>query len=138
MSKRSWLLAALAAGAIVGSSGAGFANAGPPRGSATKLQRVTLQLKWVAQAQFAGYFAAKAKGFYRQAGLDVKIKLGGPDISPEQVVLGGQAEFGIDWLPSLLAQRDTGNNLVNIGQVYTRSGTTEVTWRSSGIDNFKK
>ena len=95
MSKRSWLLAALAAGAIVGSSGAGFANAGPTRSSATKLQKVTLQLKWVAQAQFAGYFAAKAKGFYRQAGLDVKIKLGGPDISPEQVVLGGQAERSV-------------------------------------------
>jgi NitT/TauT family transport system substrate-binding protein len=99
---------------------------------------VTLQLKWVAQAQFAGYYAAKAKGYYNQAGLDVNLKLGGPDISPEQVVLGGQAEFGINWYPSLLAQRDTGNNLVNIAQVYARSGTTEVTWKSSGINTFKK
>src|SRR3989441_6260384 len=83
--------------------------------------KVTLQLKWVTQSQFAGYYAAKARGFYGQAGLDVNIKVGGPDISPEQVVLGRQAEFGIDWLPSLLAQRDTGNDLINIAQVFTRS-----------------
>ena len=88
-----------------------------PAGGATK---VTLQLKWVTQAQFAGYYAAKAKGYYKAAGLDVNIKPGGPDIVPEQVVAGGQAEFGIDWLPSLLSPRDKGNDLVNIAQVYTR------------------
>jgi NitT/TauT family transport system substrate-binding protein len=114
---------------------AGFASGGTGSAKATK---VTLQLKWVTQAQFAGYYAAKAKGFYRQAGLDVALKVGGPDISPEQVVLGRQAQFGIDWLPSLLAQRDTGQDLVNIAQVYTRSGTTEVTWKDSGINTMKK
>ena len=93
-------------------------------------------MKWVVQAQFAGYYAAKAKGFYDQQGLDVNIKVGGPDIIPEQVVLGGQAEFGIDWLPSLLAQRDTGNDLVNIAQVFARSGTTEVTFKSKGINTI--
>jgi NitT/TauT family transport system substrate-binding protein len=92
----------------------------------------------VTQAQFAGYYAAKAKGYYKQAGLDVNIKVGGPDIVPEQVVLGKQAEFGINWLPSTLAQRDTGNDLVNIAQVFARSGTTEVTWKSGGIDNICK
>ena len=75
---------------------------------------------------------------YRQAGLDVNLKVGGPDISPEQVVAGKQAEFGINWLPSLLAQRDTGTNLVNIAQVCSRSGTTEVTWKDSGINTIKK
>jgi NitT/TauT family transport system substrate-binding protein len=54
------------------------------------------------------------------------------------VVEGGQAQFGIDWLPSLLQQRDTGQDLVNIAQVYARSGTTEVTWKDSGINTFKK
>ena len=102
------------------------------------MTEVTLQLKWVTQAQFAGYYAAKAKGFYKDAGLDVNIKVGGPDIVPEQVVLGGQAEFGIDWLASLLANRDTGHDLVNIGQVYTRSGKTEVTFKDSGIDAIQQ
>src|SRR5712691_3853391 len=138
MRKRRWYLLAAAAAVIASLLAAGFAAAGGSRSSAPKATKVTLQLKWVTQAQFAGYFAAKAKGFYRQAGLDVSIKLGGPDISPEQVVLGGQAQFGIDWLPSLLAQRDTGNNLVDIGQVFTRSGTTEVTWKDSGINSFSK
>ena len=90
------------------------------------------------QSQFAGYYAAQAKGYYKQAGLDVTIKAGGPDILPEQVVLGRQAEFGINWMPSTLAQRDTGNDLVNIAQVYARSGTTEVTFKKSGINTFKK
>src|SRR5204862_2678222 len=129
---------AAAAVAVAAAITAGLATAGGAAKHSTKATKVTVQLKWVTQAQFAGYYAAKAKGFYDQVGLDVNIKVGGPDISPEQVVLGRQAEFGIDWLPSLLAQRDTGNDLVDIGQVFTRSGTTEVTWKSSGIDSFKK
>ena len=85
---------------------------------------MTLQLKWVTQAQFAGYYAAKAKGYYDEEGLDVNLKVGGPSITPEQVVLGKQAEFGIDWLPSLLASRDKGQDLVNIAQVFDKSGMT--------------
>ena len=135
MRRKRWYLVTVAVFVVAGISAGSFAAAGT---SKTKATKVTLQLKWVAQAQFGGYYAAKAKGFYKQAGLDVNLKLGGPDISPEQVVLGGGAEFGIDWLPSLLAQRDTGNDLVNIAQVFARSGTTEVTWKSSGIDSFKK
>jgi NitT/TauT family transport system substrate-binding protein len=96
-------------------------------------KKVTLQLKWVTQAQFAGYYAAKAKGYYDEEGLDVNLKVGGPSITPEQVVLGKQAEFGIDWLPSLLSSRDKGQDLVNIAQVFTRSGMTELTWKDSGI-----
>jgi ABC-type nitrate/sulfonate/bicarbonate transport systems, periplasmic components len=127
MKKRRWYLVAAVPVVVASLVAASFAVAGSSRSTGAKATKVTLQLKWVAQSQFAGFYAAKAKGYYSQAGLDVKLKLGGPDISPEQVVLGGQAEFGIDWLPSLLAQRDTGNNLVNIAQVYSRSGTTEVT-----------
>src|SRR5688572_9860906 len=94
---------------------------------------VTLQLKWVTQAQFAGYYAALEQGYYDEENLDVTIKPGGPDITPEQVVASGQAEFGIDWLPALLATRDQGGDLVNIAQVFARSGMLEVTWKDSGI-----
>jgi NitT/TauT family transport system substrate-binding protein len=135
MRRKRWYLVTVALVVLACIGAASFAAAGT---KSQKKTHVTLQLKWVAQSQFAGYFAAKAKGFYNQAGLDVSLKLGGPDISPEQVVLGGGAEFGIDWFPSLLAQRDTGNDLVDIAQVFARSGTTEVTWKSSGIDSFKK
>jgi NitT/TauT family transport system substrate-binding protein len=133
--RRRWYLVPAGLAAVASLMAASFASGGTSGREATK---VTLQLKWVTQAQFAGFYAAKAKGFYKQAGLDVSLKVGGPDISPEQVVAGKQAEFGINWLPSLLAQRDTGTNLVNIAQVYTRSGTTEVTWKDSGINTIKK
>jgi NitT/TauT family transport system substrate-binding protein len=107
-------------------------------GEGKKMDKVTVQLKWVTQAQFAGYYAAKDQGYYEDEGLDVAIKVGGPDIIPEQVVLGGQAEFGIDWLDSLLATRDQGGDIVNIAQVFARSGMTEVTWKDSGIDDIKE
>jgi NitT/TauT family transport system substrate-binding protein len=97
--------------------------------------KVTVQLKWVTQAQFAGYYAALEKGYYDDENLDVSIKVGGPDITPEQVVASGGAEFGLDWLPSLLATRDKGGDLVNIAQVFGRSGMTEVTWKDSGISD---
>jgi NitT/TauT family transport system substrate-binding protein len=99
---------------------------------------VTLQLKWVTQAQFAGYYAALEKGYYDEEGLNVTIKPGGPDITPEQVVASGGAEFGLDWLPSLLATRDKGSDLVNIAQVFERSAMLELTWKDSGLDSFAK
>ena len=71
------------------------------------------------QAQFAGYYAAQAKGYYSSAGLDVTLKPGGPDIIAGAGRRLGQAQFGIDWLPSLLATRDQGGDLVNIAQVFT-------------------
>jgi NitT/TauT family transport system substrate-binding protein len=136
--RRYWvggIAAIVLASAVWAAAGAG---ASPAKQGKTAATKVTLQLKWVTQAQFAGYYAAKAKGYYRQAGLDVKIKIGGPDIIPEQVVAGGQAEFGIDWLPSLLSARDKGTKLVNIAQVFTRSGMTQLTWKDSGIDTIAK
>ncbi len=114
-----------------------FVSLGSAKPTAS-MDKVTLQLKWVAQAQFAGYYAAAAKGYYKQFGLDVTLKAGGPDITPEQVVASGQAEFGINWLPSLLATRDKGGDLVNIAQVFTRSGMTEVTHKDSGITSVAK
>ena len=91
--------------------------------------KVTLQLKWVPQAQFAGYYVAKDKGFYKDAGLDVTIKPGGPDIAPEQVIAGGGADVVVDWMPSALASREKGVPLVNISQTFKRSGL-ELTCRA--------
>ncbi len=98
-----------------------------------KFDKVTLQLKWVVQAQFAGYYAALDRGYYRDERLDVTILPGSADSTPEHVVADGGAEFGLDWLPSLLVERERGIDLVNIAQVFTRAGITEVTWKDSGI-----
>jgi NitT/TauT family transport system substrate-binding protein len=122
----------VAAAALAAGFGMSRAEAAP------KLTHVTLQLKWVTQAQFAGYYAAVEKGYYKKAGLDVTLKVGGPDITPEQVVLAGQAEFGLDWLPNLFATREKGGKIVSIAQVFARSGMTELTWKDSGIDTIAK
>jgi NitT/TauT family transport system substrate-binding protein len=95
--------------------------------------KVTLQLKWVTQAQFAGYYVAKAKGFYDEAGLDVEIKPGGPDIAPPQVIAGGGADVIIDWMPSALASREKGVPLVNIAQPFKRSGMMLTCRKETGI-----
>jgi NitT/TauT family transport system substrate-binding protein len=97
---------------------------------------VTLQLKWVAQAQFAGYYAAQGEGFYDAECLDITINPGGPDIVPEQVVAGGQADFGINFVPSLLSAREgRRTNLVNIAQVFERSAMREISWKDTGIES---
>jgi len=134
MGRTTWVTAGLVA-AVVLSVGFGTAQARP---QAQKLDKVTLQLKWVTQSQFAGYYAAVAKGYYKAFGLDVSLKVGGPSITPEQVVASGQAQIGVDWVPSLLATRDTGTNLVSIAQMFSRSGMTELTWKTSGINTVKK
>src|SRR5579862_1108760 len=101
--------------------------------SAHAADKVTLQLKWVTQAQFAGYFVAKDKGFYKEADLDVTINAGGPDVAPPQVIAGGGADVIIDWMPSALASREKGVPLVNISQPFKRSGL-EITCRAdSGV-----
>jgi NitT/TauT family transport system substrate-binding protein len=124
-------------------AGSGATTAATGTGSDTTAEepretaKVTLQLKWVTQGQFAGYYAALEQGYYEDEGLDVTIKPGGPDIVPEQVVLGGQAEFGINWLDNTLATRDQGGKIVNIAQVFARSGMTELTWKDSGLDSIE-
>jgi NitT/TauT family transport system substrate-binding protein len=105
-------------------AGSGIAHAADP---------LTLQLKWVAQAQFAGYYVAAAQGFYKAAGLDVTIKPGGPDVNPSQVIAGGGADVVVDWMPSALAAREKGVPLVNIAQVFQRSGMELTCRRDSGI-----
>src|SRR5579871_3492860 len=83
-------------------------------GTASAADPFTVQLKWVADAQFAGYYVALAKGYYKDAGLDVTVKPGGPDIAPEQVIAAGGADVIVDWMPAALAARDKGEPLVNI------------------------
>ncbi|WP_372070705.1 ABC transporter substrate-binding protein [Tistrella mobilis] len=102
-------------------------------GTATAADRLVLQLKWVPQAQFAGYYVAAEKGFYGQAGLDVEIKAGGPDNSPPQVIAGGGADVIVDWMPSALAVRERGVKLVNIAQVFRDSGLRLVCRKDAGI-----
>jgi len=102
--------------------------------------KLTLQLKWVTQAQFAGYYVAKDKGFYDEAGLDIEIKAGGPDIAPPQVIAGGGADVIIDWMPSALASREKGVPLVNIAQPFKRSGMMLTCRKDTGItspDDFE-
>ncbi len=97
------------------------------------MERVRLQLRGAAQAQFAGYYAAKEKGFYREEQLDVVLVAGGPDAGPEEVVAAAGAEFGLGWLPDLLVARDRGAALANIAQIFQYSGMRELAHRASGI-----
>jgi NitT/TauT family transport system substrate-binding protein len=138
MRRRHWALLALAVLAIAATALSTTAGATTRSAGSTKATKVTLQLKWVTQAQFAGYYAALAKGYYKNAGLDVKIKVGGPNITPETVVVGGGADIGLDWLPNLFATREKGGNIVSVAQVFARSGMTEITWKSSGINSIAK
>jgi NitT/TauT family transport system substrate-binding protein len=95
---------------------------------------VNLQLQWVPQSQFAGYFAAKDLGMYDAVGLDVTILDGGPDIVPQQVVASPTGpEFGLAWVPKVLVSNEEGADLVNIAQIFQRSGTLSVAWADSGI-----
>ena len=106
-------------------------------GGAEAADKLTLQLKWVTQAQFGGYYVAKDKGFYEEAGLDVDIKPGGPDIAPPQVIAGGGADVIVDWMPSALASREKGVPLVNIAQLFKRSGMMLTCRKETGIKDPK-
>jgi len=97
-------------------------------------QKLRFQLQWTPQAQFAGYFAAKEKGFYGKEGLDVTILDGGPTIPPQQVVAAKDGpELGEGWVPKVLVANEAGADLVNIAQVFQRSGTLEVSWKDTNI-----
>jgi NitT/TauT family transport system substrate-binding protein len=103
-------------------------------GAAEAADELTLQLKWVTQAQFAGYYVALEKGYYEEAGLDVTILPGGPDIAPPQVIAGGGADVIIEWMPAALASRERGVALVNIAQIFDRSGMMLTCRKDTGIE----
>jgi NitT/TauT family transport system substrate-binding protein len=128
----------IAAAAVMAACGGAATPAAKPAGEKTK---VKLVLQWVVQSQFAGYFAAKDKGFYEAEGLDVTIIPGGPDVANSQYVASGQADIGVGWTPGkILAPRDQGAKLVNISQIFQRSGTLMISFKDKGIasvDGFK-
>ncbi len=103
-------------------------------GMAQAADDVTLQLKWVTQSQFAGYYVAQDQGFYEEEDLNVTIKPGGPDIAPAQVIAGGGADVIIDWMPSALASREKGLPLVNIAQPFKSSGMMLTCRKDTGIE----
>lgn len=122
MKKSIGLLSGMAVG-LTALSGVALAN-----------DEVTLQLKWVTQAQFGGYYAALENGFYEEEGLDVTINPGGPDIGPPQVIAGGGADVIVDWMPSALASRERGVPLVNIAQPFKQSGMMLTCLKDTGIE----
>ena len=99
------------------------------------IDEVSLQLQWFAQAQFAGYYAAADEGIYEEFCLDVTVVEGGVDIVPQQQLASGAVDFAISWVPRVLASREGGIDVVNVGQVFQRSGTLQVSFADSGISS---
>jgi NitT/TauT family transport system substrate-binding protein len=130
---------ALSAGAAVvllaTACGGGDSDSGGGGGQASGPTKVRLQLQWVTQAQFAGYFAAADQGFYKDEGLDVQILEGGVDIVPQTVLAQGQADYAIAWVPKALASREQGAQITDVAQVFARSGTLQVSFKDKGISS---
>jgi NitT/TauT family transport system substrate-binding protein len=108
-------------------------EAAPSEEACAELMPVNLQLQWFVQAQFGGYYAAKDKGFYEEQCLDVTILEGGVDIVPQTQLAQGAADYAIAWVPKALASREQGAGIVDVAQVFQRSGTLQVSWADSGI-----
>jgi NitT/TauT family transport system substrate-binding protein len=113
--------------------GGGSGGGGGGGGDCETTDQVSLQLQWFIQAQFAGYFAAQDQGFYADQCLDVTIVEGGVDIVPQQQLADGAVDFALAWVPKALASREAGANIVNIAQVFQRSGTLQVSFAEAGI-----
>lgn len=105
----------------------------PTSTDAKGLTKVTLQLQWLAQAQFAGYYAAKAQGFYAAEGLDVTIKEAGTDTVPITSVQQGKADYAISWVPKVLASLEKQVNVTDVAQIFERSGTTQISFKDKAI-----
>jgi len=109
------------------------ASGGSGTTASAPLKKVKLQLQWFTQAQFAGYFAAVDQGFYKDAGLDVQILEGGTDIVPQTVLAQGNADYAIAWVPKALQSREQGAGITDVGQVFQRSGTLQVSFKDKDI-----
>ncbi|MFD0484938.1 ABC transporter substrate-binding protein [Kineococcus sp. GCM10028916] len=136
--RRSALLAGAGAATAVGLAACGSADQETSSGTAASsggsgTTTVKLQLQWVTQGQFAGYFAALDQGYYSDEGLDVQILEGGSDIVPQTVLAQGQADYAIAWVPKALASREQGAAITNVAQIYQRSGTLQVSFTKTGI-----
>jgi len=129
----------LAVGALAASSAlflAGCAGDSAPGGD-DELTKVTLQLQWLPQGQFAGYFAAQSEGFFEEEGLEVEIIESGGDIIPQTALAEGDADYAIAWVPKVLGSIEAGANITNIAQIFQKSGTLQVAWADSGIDSVE-
>ena len=104
-------------------------------GSGDGLTPVSLQLQWVAQAQFAGYYAAVEQGFYEDEGLDVTIAEGSPDIVPQDVLAAGDVDYAISWVPKVLGSIEQGAGITNVAQIFERSATTQISFKDKGIES---
>ncbi len=102
-------------------------------GSAAAPTKVKLQLQWVAQAQFAGYYAAVDQGYYTDAGLDVEIVEGGADIVPQDVLSAGDVDYAISWVPKVLGSIEQGAKITDVAQIFERSATTQISFKNKGI-----
>jgi NitT/TauT family transport system substrate-binding protein len=141
--RRFLALAATASFAFAACSGGTASTAPSAASSSETLDEVRLQLQWAPQAQFAGYFAAQEQGYYEANGLKVTFVAGGPDVIPQAVGSNANGpEFTISWVPKVLEAREgtPASDLVNIAQVFQRSGTLSVSWKESNItkpEDFK-
>jgi len=132
-----WLMTAgavTAASALVLSGCSASGDTAPSDDSASgELTPVTLQLQWVAQAQFAGYYAAVDQGYYEDEGLDVTIAEGGADIVPQDVLASGDVDYAISWVPKVLGSIEQGANITDVAQIFERSATTQISFKDKNI-----
>jgi len=124
---------ALVATACSSDEGGDGGGGGGATGDCATVDQVSLQLQWFIQSQFAGYFAAQDQGFYADQCLDVTIIEGGVDIVPQQQLADGAVDFALAWVPKALASVEAGANIVDIAQVFQRSGTLQVSFVDAGI-----
>jgi NitT/TauT family transport system substrate-binding protein len=122
-----------AVGALVLSGCSGASNT-PETDATGELTPITLQLQWVAQAQFAGYYAAVDQGYYEDEGLDVTIVEGGPDIVPQDVLAAGDVDYAISWVPKVLGSIEQGANITDVAQIFERSATTQISFKDKNIE----
>jgi signal transduction histidine kinase len=107
-----------------------------PGRAADGLDHVVLQLKWLHQFQFAGYYAAIAQGYYRDAGLDVTLRQAVPDRDPALAVLGGQADFGVG-TSDLVLLRDKGQPVVVLAAIFQHSPLVLLADHRAGVDDLQ-
>lgn len=101
----------------------------------TPLTSVKLQLQWLPQAQFAGYYVALDQGYFEEESFDeVEVVPSGGDIVPQDALVEGDVDFAVAWVPKVLGTMENqGVELTDIAQVFQKSGTTQVSWKDSGI-----
>ncbi|WP_315071252.1 ABC transporter substrate-binding protein [uncultured Clostridium sp.] len=132
------MMTAMLIGCGSNSSSSGSSNSGDTaKTSDGGLQKVTLQLKWLPQSQFMGYYVAAAKGYYKDEGIDLQILPGGSDIIPEQNVYNGVADIGVTWVSSLMTYQAQGYNLQEVAQTFQKSGMLLVSKKEKGITSPK-